>query len=136
MVGSGLHPPFSKIFLTTLILVFIGSGGLVGIISFSQPTLGPRWLFFFFVTILASGLALPFVYILQRRVAKNAVSGGVLIREALWVAVFVDLIAWLQLGRVLNGLIFIFLLGGFVVIEILLRMSETTVFKPSSDENE
>jgi len=133
MKDTGSHPTFSKIFLTSVILIFIGGLGIAGLFYFTQPTLGPRWLFFFFITILVSGLSLPFVFILQRRISKNKISSSVLIREALWVAVFVDLIAWLQLGRVLNGLVFIFLFGGFVVIEILLRMSETAVFKPSGE---
>lgn len=136
MTDTGSHPTFSKIFLTSMILFFIGGVGIAGLIYFTQPTLGPRWLFFFFITVLVSGLALPFVFILQRRISRNRISSSVLIRETLWVAIFVDLIAWLQLGRVLNGLVFLLLFGGFVVIEILLRMSETAVFKPSGEEDE
>ena len=67
-------PNFGKIFLTSLILVVLGAGGLIFIVFFSEPTLGPRWLFFFFLTICMTGLALPFAYILQRRIAKQYVS--------------------------------------------------------------
>ena len=125
--------PFSKILIAALILVFIGLAGMVVIIFFTEPTLGPRWLGYFFLTLLASGLVLPFVHIFQRRVAKQPVADGILIREALWFGIYVDLVAWLQLGRVLNGLIVIFLAGGFIVLEVLLRMSETALFK--ADEN-
>ena len=128
--------PFSKILITALVLAFIGMTGLVVIIFFTEPTLGPRWLAFFFITFLACGLILPFVHIFQRRIAKQPVADGILIREALWFGIYVDLIIWLQLGRVLNGLIAIFLAGGFIVLEVLLRMSETALFKPDENPDE
>jgi hypothetical protein len=125
--------PFSKILMAAFILTFIGLTGLAVMVFFTEPTLGPRWLGYFFLTMLASGLILPCVFIFQRRIAKQPVSDGVLIREALWFGIYVDLIAWLQLGRVLNALIAIFLAGGFIVLEVLLRMSESALFK--ADEN-
>jgi hypothetical protein len=125
--------PFSKILMTAFILTFIGLTGLAVMVFFTEPTLGPRWLGYFFLTMLASGLMLPFVHIFQRRIAKQPVSDGVLIREALWFGIYVDLMAWLQLGRVLNALIAIFLAGGFIVLEVLLRMSESALFK--ADDN-
>ncbi len=128
--------PFSKILITALILAFIGLSGLAVIIFFTEPTLGPRWLGYFFLTLLASGLVLPFVHIFQRRIAKQPVADSVLIREAIWFGIYVDLVAWLQLGRVLNGLIFIFLAGGFIVLEVLLRMSETALFKVDENPDE
>lgn len=121
-------PPFSKILLTSLVLFLIGAGGLLIIIFSTEPTLGPRWLMFFFLTLATGGLALPFTYLVQRRVATRLVDEGVLIREALLCAIFIDLIAWLQLGRVLNWLIILFLAGGFFIIEFLLRMSENATF--------
>lgn len=106
------------------------------LIFFAEPTLGPRWLLFFFLTLAASGLGLPFVFILQHRIATQTVTDGMLIREALWFAIFIDLIAWLQLGRVLNWLIVMFLAGGLVVLEFLLRMSETATFKADEGGDE
>jgi len=121
-------PPFSKIFVTALVLFLIGTGGLLILVFFTEPTLIPRWLMFFFLTQAACGLMLPFVYLVQRRIATRPVSDGVLIREALLFAIFIDLLIWLQLGRVLNWLITTFLAVGFLVIEFLLRMSETASF--------
>ena len=128
--------PFSKILLTAFILTFVGLTGLAVMVFFTEPTLGPRWLGYFFLTLLASGLMLPFVHIFQRRIAKNPVSDGTLIREALWFGIYVDLIAWLQLGRVLNGLVVIFLAGGFIILEVLLRMSESALFKADDNSDE
>jgi hypothetical protein len=131
-----LLSPFSKILITALVLVFVGLTGLAVIIFFTEPTLGPRWLAYFFLTLLACGLCLPFVHIFQRRIATQPVADGIIIREALWFSIYVDLIVWLQLGRVLNGLIAIFLAGGFIILEILLRMSETALFKPDESPDE
>jgi hypothetical protein len=128
--------PFIKIITTAIFLAFIGLTGLLVIVFFTEPTLGPRWLAYFFLTLLACGLILPFVYIFQRRIAKQPLADGVLIREALLFAIYVDLIVWLQLGRVLNGLIAIFLAGGFIILEILLRMSETALFKADANSDD
>lgn len=123
-------PPFGRIFLASLILFLLGGGGLLFIFLFMEPTLGPRWLFFFFLTSLSSGIALPIVYIIQRRLAKEFVPPNVLIREALFFAIFIDLAAWLQLGRIITNLIIFILAVGFILLEIFLRMAERATFKP------
>lgn len=127
-------PPFGKLFLTSLILGITGFMGLMFLIFFSEPTLGPRWLFFFFLTICSSGLALPAVYILQRRLARQYVPIGVLLREAILFSIFIDLCAWLQLGRIISNLIILILAIGFILLEVFLRMAEKAAFKPEDDE--
>ena len=129
-------PNFGKIFLTSLILVVLGAGGLIFIVFFSEPTLGPRWLFFFFLTICMTGLALPFAYILQRRIAKQYVPTNVLLRESILFAIFVDLLTWLQLGRILSNLMILILAGGFILLEFFLRMAEKATFQPESQDDE
>ncbi len=129
-------PPFSRIFFAALILFIGGAAGLAAVIFFTEPLLAPRWLAFFFLTLLASGLMLPVVQVFQRRVARAPVAETVLVREALFFAIFVDLLVWLQLGRVLNGLLAILMAGGFIVLELLLRMAETALFKPDADADE
>jgi len=42
-----------------LILIVIGGAGLALVTLFTLPTLGPRWLFFFFLVLLASELLCP-----------------------------------------------------------------------------
>ena len=129
-------PNFGKIFLTSLILVVLGAGGLIFIVFFSEPTLGPRWLFFFFLTNCATGLALPVTYIMQRRLAKQYVPISVLLREAILFAIFVDLLFWLQLGRILSNLMILILAGGFILLEFFLRMAEKATFQPESQDDE
>jgi MFS family permease len=126
-------PPFGKLFLTSLILSIIGLAGLVFLVFFSEPTLGPRWLFFFFLTMFCSGIALPIVYIIQRRLAKQYVPVGVLLREAIIFSIFVDLCTWLQLGRIISNLIILILAVGFILLEVFLRIAEKAAFKPEED---
>ena len=126
-------PPFGKILSTSLLLSFLGGGGLAFIIIFFEPTLGPRWLFFFFLLILGAGIALPSSYLIQRRFATQYVPGKVMIREAILFGIFLSLIAWLQLGRIITNLIIVIIAAGFVLLEVLLRMAEKATFQ--ADEN-
>ena len=127
-------PPFGKILSTSLLLSFLGGGGLAFIIIFFEPTLGPRWMFFFFLIIFASGIALPGSFIIQRRFAKDFVPSRVLVREAILFGVYLSLLAWLQLGRVLTNLIIAIIGVGFLLFEMLLRMAEKAAFNPEGDE--
>ncbi len=126
-------PPFSKILFSSIFLTILGGGGLAFIFIFFEPTLGPRWMFFFFLTIIGAGIALPISYLIQRRFTKQIVSGKVLIREATLFGIFLALIAWLQLGRILTNLIILIIAVGFILLEMLLRMAEKATFK--ADEN-
>ena len=122
-------PPFGKILISSIFLTILGGGGLTFIFMFLKPTLGPRWMFFFFLSIIGAGIALPFCYLIQRRFANQVVAGKVLIREAILFGVFLALVAWLQLGRVLTNLIIVIIAIGFVLLEMLLRMAEKATFK-------
>ena len=90
-------------------------------------------MFFFFLTILGAGMALPLSYVIQRRFANQIVSGRVLIREAILFGVFLTLAAWLQLGRIITNLIIVIIAIGFFLLEMLLRMAEKATFKVDED---
>ena len=90
-------------------------------------------MFFFFLSIIGAGIALPFSYLIQRRFAKQVVQGKVLIREAIFFGVFLALIAWLQLGRILTNLIVVVIAAGFTLLEMLLRMAEKATFMADED---
>jgi hypothetical protein len=97
----------------------------------------PRWLFFFLLTLAASGTVLPVLAFLHRRFpSEPPAEPGVIVREAILVGIFVDLLSWLQLGKVLNPALAGFLAAGVIVIEILLRMYERTRFKPKENLHE
>jgi len=128
-------PPFTAILITALILFFVGVTGLVLIFTLTVPTLGPRWLLFFLVPLVFSGIALPFVWLLNRRLTDRLVtSPAVMVREAVFFGIYVDLVIWLQFGKVLNFALAFFLLAGFTIIEALLRWREQSRFNAGIEE--
>ena len=129
-------PPFGKIFITALILSVIGLGGLAFILITLEPTLWPRWLFYFFLTMAGTGMALPVAYIIQRRLAKQYVPARVLIREGLLFGIYLDLLAWLQIGRIATNLVVFLLAGGMILLEYFLRMAEKATFRADEYSDE
>ncbi len=117
--------------ITGLAMAVVGVGGLVLLFTNAYPTLGPRWLFFFLLTLGICGLALPAVAYLHRRFPSDPpVDWDTILREVIWFGTYISLIAWLQLGRVLNLSIAFFLLLGFILIEYLIRMRERSRWEP------
>jgi len=129
-------PPFGKIFITALILCALGLVGLAFILITLEPTLWPRWLFYFFLTMAGTGIALPVSYILQRRLAKQYVPAKVLIREGLLFGIYLDLLAWLQIGRIATNLVVFLLAGGLILLEYFLRMAEKATFRADEYSDE
>jgi hypothetical protein len=127
---------FLKTYLAlALVLTVIGWGGLFLIVRNTLPTLGPRWLFFFLGVLALTGPAIPITFFLNQRFPSDPpVAGMVVLRQALWVGVFGSMVAWLQLGRVLNGGLALILAAAFVMIELLLRLFERSHWNPKKDE--
>ncbi len=124
-------PAFVPILISSIILNVLGWVGLFMLVSFTLPTLFPRWLFFFLLTLAAAGLALPFAYLLHKRFSDpDSVDAGVLVREALFAGIFVDLLAWLQLGRMLTTVRGFLIFAGFAIVEVLLRWREKSRWRP------
>ena len=130
-------PSVQTLFILSGILAGSGFLGLMILIFATLPTLGPRWLFFFFLTLLAIGVSLPLIHFLHRRFpSEPQVNTGILLRQAIWVGVYVDLLVWLQLGRALDTARAVFIAIGLIVIEFLLRMRERSEFQPPKPTNE
>jgi hypothetical protein len=136
MAHKSYLPPFGKIFITSLLLNIMGMGGLVLIFISLEPTLWPRWLFYFFLTMAGTGFALPLAYVIQRRMAKQYISARILIREALFFGIYLDLLAWLQIGRITSNLVIFLLGGGMILLEVFLRMAEKATFKADEYSDE
>ena len=114
-----------------LLLLIIGWGGLVLLIVFLPPDLGPRWLFFFLTTLALGGTFLPAVYFLHRRFpSQPPVEGDVILREAMFFGVYGSALAWLQQGNVLTLALAIILGITLILVEMLLRMWERSRWKP------
>lgn len=119
-------------FLPAAIFLFIiGWGGLILLISSTLPTVGPRWLFFFFCVMAITGTLLPITAFLNRRFPSTPPpTTMVVVRQAIWFGVYGATIIWLQMGRVLNPALAILLAVGLGLIEFLLRLSEKSQWKP------
>ena len=125
-------PSFWAFLWISLVLFLIGWGGLVVLIMLTVPTLAPRWLFFFLLTLALSGTALPVAYFLNRRFPSDPpVDSSVVLREAMWFGVYGSLLAWLQLGRVLTSGLAIILAVGLILVEFLLRLGDGSAWKPA-----
>lgn len=134
METPGGLPSFRPILITSVSMSLIGILGLVILFSVTTPTLGPRWLLFFLITLAASGIFLPVAHFLHLRFPSTPrADSSVLVREALEFAGYLDLIIWLQLGRVLNFALAIFIAAGIVAIELLIRLRERSRWKPQEE---
>lgn len=129
---SNSSPPIKDFLPATIFLMVIGWGGLFFLFFYTLPMIGPRWLFFFFSILALTGTALPVMAFLNRRFPSlPPPTHGVIVRQALWVSVYLSTLAWLQIGRVFSLTLAILLAVGLVLIEFLLRLSERSQWKPS-----
>ncbi len=129
------HPPtFRSILPLSIVLVVVGLLGLFILMQFSLPTIFPRWVFYFFIVLAASGLAMPVVLFLNVRFpSKPPVGMPIILRETIWAGVYASLIAWLQLGRVLTSFLMGTLAIVVILIEVLLRIWERSRWTPPQE---
>lgn len=109
-------------------------GGWVGlylITNYTLPTVWPRWGFFALIVIALTGTALPLVYFINRTFS-NSFRPATILRESIWAGVFGATLVWLQLGRILNFSLGLWLLVGIAIIEYLMRWRDNP--NPSAAE--
>lgn len=130
-------PPFLPVFISGLLLGALGWFGLAYVILYTDPKLGYRWLFFFFVMLSVAGTSLPVVAFLNRRFASDPPADeGVILRQAVLIGLYCSLMVWLQQGRILNSVMAFFLAVGFVLVEVFLRMGERSRWRPPKEETD
>ena len=127
-----LTSPSVRTFLpTTLILILLGWIGLFAVIEYTEPNGGTRWAFFFFAVLAFTGLSLPVVAFLNKRFPSiPPPSQAVVVRQAIWIGIYLPVLAWLRIGRVLNFSLALLLAAGLILIEWLLRLRERSQWKP------
>ena len=77
------------------------------------------------------------MYYLHRRFpSKPTANAGVIVREAVWVGAYADILLWLQFGKVLNFALGIFIAVGLLAVELLVRLRERSRWTPPAIENE
>lgn len=124
-------PSFRKVILTGIGLGVIGIGGIIILIYFTKPTLQFRWLFFFLSLIGLSGFSLPILSLVHKRFSPpESMTENVLLREAIMIGFFGNLVAWLMIGDMLTFALFLLLVAGMVTIEYLIRLTEKTQWRP------
>ncbi|MGD8554448.1 MAG: hypothetical protein PVJ07_04855 [Anaerolineales bacterium] len=122
-MSSATSSPPRSLLITALVLACIGWPGIYLLFTFTQPRLGPRWLFFFLLTSAAAGTALPLVWLLHRRFGgRRATPANVMLRQALWAGFFASLCTWLQINRSLTLQLALLLAGGLILFEWLLGL--------------
>ena len=127
---SNTSPRVANFLPASILLFIIGWGGLAALIITTLPTVGPRWLFFFLCVMAVTGTTLPITAFLNRRFPSTPPpTNMVVVRQALWFAVYISTMIWLQMGRVLNPALAILLAIGLSLIEFLLRLSEKSQWK-------
>lgn len=127
------YPRLRAFLPTILILCLLGWGGLVVIITQTEPTVWPRWLFFALLFLALSGTSLPAVWFLNLRFpSASPVGSVVLVREAIWVGVYGTTLAWLQLGRLVSLGVALGLAAGLIAIEYFIQWRERSRWRPAS----
>lgn len=123
-------PDHVGLLAASFIMTLAGGGGLYWLIfaSGSLPRIGAElWLFFVLLLITVSSLALPVVRFLNVRFTpmdQEVPPAGVIVRQSVWVGLFVVMCAWLQIPRILTLPIAIFIIVVFIIVESFLRTRE------------
>ena len=113
------------------LLAVIGWGGLLFIILYTLPTIGPRWLLFFFFLLAIVGMVMPLIaYLHLRFPTKPPIATNVVVRQSILVGVYFSTLVWLQIGRVLTLGLALLVAVGLIFLELLLRLRERSQWKP------
>jgi hypothetical protein len=132
-VSGSSFASYRSLIVAALLLAAIGWLGLILLVNIALPTIGPRWLFFAFLTTAVTGTALPFVWLLHRRFDHGPPSPpATLLRQGLLVGLYVSLSAWLQINRSLSLGLAIAIALGFLAIEGLIRLIEGSRWRPGA----
>lgn len=124
--NRAIPPEHAGILAAAAVIAVAGWVGLWLLVTSSIPTAFPRWLFFVCLYLAVTGTVLPFIRFLHLQFAghDSLPSSGVIMRQSIWVGLFVVACAWLQIPRVLNPVIAFFLALSLIVIEVFLWVRE------------
>lgn len=123
-----LPPDHIGLLVAAVVMMVVGWGGLYRLISTTLPRIGGElWLFFILLLVAITGTAVPIVRYLNVRFTPMDVEvppGGVIVRQSIWIGLFVVTCAWLQIPRALSLPLALFILLVLVVVEVFLRSRE------------
>lgn len=116
--------------IAAVVMIGVGWAGLAYLVTTQPPRIGAElWLFFILLHLAVTGTVLPIIrYLNVSLFARWGLPpGGVIVRQSVWVGLYVVICAWLQILRALSLPIMFFLASVFVVLEAFLRMREASV---------
>ena len=122
-----MPPDHLGVMISAVVMIVAGWAGLYILVTTTLPRVGQRWLFFVLLHIAVTGTVMPFIRYLNVRftpITAPLPPGGVLVRQSVWIGLFVVTCAWLQIPRVLNPPIAFFVAMAFFVLEVFLRTRE------------
>jgi len=128
--ASSMPPDHIGLMAAAAIMTAFGLGGLYWLIfaSGSLPRIGGElWLFFVLLLIASSGLALPLIRFINVRFTplhREVPPAGVIVRQSVWVGLWVVICAWLQIPRLLTLPLALFVAAALLMVEIFLRTRE------------
>jgi hypothetical protein len=125
-------PSFRPFLIPMLFLLVVGWGGLALLMNFTLPELWPRWGFFALIVMAFTGSALPVTFLVNQRLLSNETH--VVTRQALWVGIYAALLAWLQIGDILNFSVALWLVLGFLAVEFLFQLRKRPAKPPVVEE--
>lgn len=121
-------PDHVGLLIASLVMMLVGWIGLFQLVTTSLPRIGGElWLFFVLLQIAVTGTVLPIVrYVNVRFTAFYAPvpPSGVIVRQSIWIGLFVVTCAWLQIPRMLSWPLGLFIALVFIVIEVFFRTRE------------
>ncbi len=129
--------PSVRVFIPfSLGLMLIGWGSMAFLVFNTLPTLGMRWLFFFFGVLAVTGTAMPIVAFLNIRFpGKPPATVSVIVRQSLWIGAYFPALAWLRIGRVLTTGLAVIIAFCMIAIEVALRLRERSQWIPQPDDS-
>jgi hypothetical protein len=125
---DSLPPDHIGMLVTGAVMALASWIGIYLLVVNTIPRVGQRWVFFMLLHIGVTGIALPFVRFLNVRLTPTTTelpASGVVVRQSMWVGLYVVTCAWLQIPRALSPSLGVFLALVFVGIEFFLRLRES-----------
>jgi hypothetical protein len=120
-------PDHTGMLMASVVMMFAGWGGLYYLVTTEIPRVGQRWMFFVLLYVAVSATVLPLLRYVNVRltpVTRAIPPSGVIVRQSVWVGLFVVTCAWLQIPRVLTAPTTFFVALALIVIELFLRSRE------------
>lgn len=126
--SNNLPPDHVGILIAAAILFVIGWGGLYVLVNTEIPRIaGQLWVFFVLFHLGITAITIPIVRYINVRLTpinQPIIPGGIVVRQSVWVGLYMVICAWLQMPRVLTLPVALLLALVFIVIEVFLRNRE------------